>query len=90
MEIDRDALKREIFKFIIIAYEVDNITSSINSTIMIVVNDINDHSPEIKPLDLSIDILEETYMNLEFEEAVTITDPDLVRERQKLFNPYLN
>lgn len=78
MEIDRDSLKQEIFKFIIIAYEVDNVTSSINSTIVVVVNDINDHSPEIKPSNLIIDIPEATYMNLQFKEAITITDPDLV------------
>ncbi|XP_051174171.1 protein dachsous-like [Leptopilina boulardi] len=82
MEIDRDCLKQEIFKFIIIAYEVDNVTSSINSTIVVVVNDINDHSPEIKPSNLIIDIPEATYMNLQFKEAITITDPDLAENAQ--------
>ncbi|XP_043480675.1 cadherin-23-like isoform X2 [Leptopilina heterotoma] len=81
-EIDRDALKQEIFKFIIIAYEVDDTESSINSTIVIVVNDINDHSPEIKPSILAINILEETYMNLEFNETITIEDPDLAENAQ--------
>lgn len=77
-EIDRDTLKKEIFKFTIIAYEVENITSSINSTIVVVVNDMNDHIPEISPSNLSIDILEETYMNLNFSEQIVIIDPDLV------------
>ena len=81
-QIDRDALKREIFKFRIIAYEVENITSSINSTIVVVVNDKNDHIPEITPSDLSIEILEETYMNLNFSEQIVITDPDLVSKNK--------
>ena len=77
-KIDRDALKQEVFKFIIIAYEVENVTSLINSTIVIIVNDINDHTPEISPFELSIDIKEETYMTLNFPESIVITDPDLV------------
>ncbi|XP_033213887.1 LOW QUALITY PROTEIN: cadherin-23-like [Belonocnema kinseyi] len=81
-EIDRDTLKKEIFKFTVIDYEVENITSSINSTIVVVVNDINDHIPEISPSDLSMDILEETYMNLNYSKQIVITDPDLAENAQ--------
>lgn len=76
--IDRDALATEVFRFTIVAYETEDVDSSINSTIIIIVEDINDHTPEISPDELTISILEETYMTLAFDESIVITDPDLV------------
>lgn len=76
--IDRDALETEVFRFTIVAYETEDENSSISSTIIIIVEDINDHSPEISPEQLSITILEETFMTLEFNESIVISDPDLV------------
>ena len=78
-KIDRDELQKEVFRFMIIAYETLNLTSSINATIIVVVEDINDHSPVISPDLLTIEIEEEKYNTLEFNPAIKIIDPDLVR-----------
>ncbi|XP_015518045.2 protocadherin Fat 4 [Neodiprion lecontei] len=80
--IDRDTLATEVFRFTIVAYETLDESSSVNSTIIIIVEDINDHTPEIAPDELSISILEETYMTLSFNESITITDPDLAENAQ--------
>ncbi|XP_015604477.1 protocadherin-like wing polarity protein stan isoform X2 [Cephus cinctus] len=80
--IDRDALAQEIFRFLIVAYEAEDEESAINSTVIIIVEDINDHSPEVSPTELAIEILEETFMKLEFDDSIVITDPDLAEHAQ--------
>ncbi|KAK0078156.1 hypothetical protein PV325_002927 [Microctonus aethiopoides] len=81
-EINRDEMKRELFRFQIIAYEKNNITSMINATIIVIVEDKNDNIPEISPDKLSIDIDEETYMTLDFKQSITISDIDLAENAQ--------
>lgn len=76
--IDRDELQKEIFRFVVFAYEVPEPTSNINATIIVVVEDDNDNSPVIAPGALTIDIDEEKYTTLEFDPAIVISDPDLV------------
>ncbi|XP_015127857.1 cadherin EGF LAG seven-pass G-type receptor 1 [Diachasma alloeum] len=80
--IDRDTLKKEVFRFSIIAYEKENITSKVEGTIVIIVEDVNDHSPVITPQELTIAIKEATYMTLDFPESIIITDPDLAENGQ--------
>lgn len=80
--IDRDALRKEIFRFLIFAYEVHAPGFSINATIIVIVEDINDHSPEITPEVLTIEIDEEKYTTLEFNPAIAITDTDLAENAQ--------
>lgn len=77
--IDRDTLKKDVFRFVIIAFEKEDISSTVNATIVVIIEDINDHEPEILPETLSITIKEGKYTTLEFEQPVMITDPDLVR-----------
>ncbi|XP_044005260.1 protocadherin Fat 1-like isoform X2 [Aphidius gifuensis] len=81
--IDRDTLKKEIFRFSIVAYEKLNTTSAIEANILIILEDKNDHKPQITPDVLKIDIKEETYMSLEFNESIIgINDPDLAENGQ--------
>ncbi|XP_057321073.1 protocadherin Fat 4-like isoform X2 [Microplitis mediator] len=80
--IDRDILKKDVFKFNITAYEKNDTFSSITATIIVIVEDINDHSPEIRPEILSVDIKEETYMSLDFGQSIVIEDPDLAEKAQ--------
>ncbi|KAH0562932.1 hypothetical protein KQX54_001655, partial [Cotesia glomerata] len=80
--IDRDTLKRDVFQFVIIAFEKKDISSTVNATIIVIVEDINDHEPEISPETLSITIKEGKYTTLEFEQPVMITDPDLAENAQ--------
>lgn len=80
-EINRDKMKRELFRFQIIAYEKNNITSMIDATIIVIVEDKNDNIPKISPDKLSIDIDEETYMTLDFKQLITISDIDLVMSK---------
>ncbi|XP_063995154.1 protocadherin Fat 4-like [Diachasmimorpha longicaudata] len=80
--IDRDTLEKEVFRFSIIAYEKENITSKIEATIVIIVEDLNDHSPVVTPQELTIAIEEAKYMTLNFPAPIIITDPDLAENGQ--------
>ncbi|XP_074096384.1 cadherin-AgCad1-like isoform X3 [Cotesia typhae] len=80
--IDRDTLKKDVFRFVIIAFEKKDISSIANATIVVIIEDINDHEPEILPEMLSITIKEGKYTTLEFEQPVMITDPDLAENAQ--------
>uniref|UniRef100_A0A0C9RKK1 Cdh23_3 protein n=1 Tax=Fopius arisanus TaxID=64838 RepID=A0A0C9RKK1_9HYME len=80
--IDRDTLKKEVFRFSVIAYEKENLTSKIEATIVVIVEDLNDHSPEIAPEKLKIEIEEEKYVTLNFSKSIVITDPDLAENGQ--------
>ncbi|XP_012257858.2 protocadherin Fat 4-like isoform X2 [Athalia rosae] len=80
--IDRDTLAKEVFRFLIVAYETLDTSERINSTVVIIVEDTNDHKPEISPDELSIEIAEETFVTLEFNRSIAITDPDLAENAQ--------
>ncbi|CAG5090486.1 Protein of unknown function [Cotesia congregata] len=55
------------------------VLDKVNATIIVIIEDINDHEPEILPEMLSITIKEGKYTTLEFEQPVMITDPDLIQ-----------
>lgn len=76
-EIDRDDRKQEMFRFDITAYEKSNNDSNITQSIVVIVEDVNDNSPQITPESLEITIDEETYTTLEFAEPIKIQDRDL-------------
>ncbi|XP_043281406.1 cadherin-23-like [Venturia canescens] len=81
-EIDRDKRKQEIFHFLITAYEKMDPPSNISQNIFVILEDLNDHSPEITPDSLNITIDEETYRTLEFNQPIEIQDPDLAENAQ--------
>ncbi|KAJ6639917.1 Cadherin-23 [Pseudolycoriella hygida] len=75
-EIDRDALKQEVFPFIVIAHKEDNETWAIRGDAVVIVDDVNDNYPKIEIVPNEIEILENTYLTLELSEFI-VNDIDL-------------
>lgn len=89
-KIDRDARKQEMFNFQISAYKEtpDQIFETINDA-LIVIDDINDSPPVIELEPNVIEILENTYLTLDFD-TFTIDDADLVRFIEIQFTIFIN
>lgn len=75
--INRDALQQEMFNFRIVAFKEGNKTWSSPNDALIVVDDVNDNYPEITLEPIEVEILENTYLTLEFDKF-EINDIDLV------------
>lgn len=73
---DRDALKKEIFDFSVYGCKASNKSSCCEQNIVIILNDINDHSPEVTVKTKVLEINEEEFW--EFTEPIVIDDIDLV------------
>lgn len=74
--IDRDTLNQEVFTFSIYAYKFDNETWGIQSTAVVIVEDINDHLPEIEISPNFVAFREETYLTVPLT-RFSVNDLDL-------------
>ncbi|CRL07387.1 CLUMA_CG020361, isoform A [Clunio marinus] len=73
--IDRDALKIEFYPFDIYAYKCNNDTSFVTNSATLIVDDVNDNSPEIFiPIEKKIIKLMENSFNTLFESTELIVD----------------
>ncbi|XP_037943087.1 protocadherin Fat 3-like [Teleopsis dalmanni] len=74
--IDRDILQQQIFNFYTCAYKCDNSSWFIKNTTILIVQDINDHIPEIIMEPNLVQILEQKYLTLPMDKFI-IEDIDL-------------
>ncbi|KAM7362387.1 cadherin-AgCad1-like [Cochliomyia hominivorax] len=74
--IDRDILKQQIFNFYTCAYKCDDPSWFIKNSTILIVQDVNDHRPEITFEPKVIKILESKYLTLPLEKFF-IEDLDL-------------
>lgn len=78
-EIDRDTLNMQIFTFLIFATEENDPWYSTNQTITFVVNDVNDHAPNVTdpdPKQIHFLLLEERVTQL--NDTISVLDRDSV------------
>ncbi|XP_037029736.1 cadherin-23-like [Bradysia coprophila] len=75
-EIDRDALKQEVFPFHVIAYKWNNESWAITGEAVLIVDDVNDNYPEIEIVPDLIEFDENRYLTLALERFI-INDIDL-------------
>ncbi|XP_037819620.1 cadherin-23-like [Lucilia sericata] len=74
--IDRDLLKQQIFSFYTCAYKCDDPLWFIKNSTILIVQDINDHKPEITLEPQVVQVLESKYLTLPLQEFF-IEDLDL-------------
>ncbi|XP_073842493.1 cadherin-AgCad1-like isoform X2 [Musca autumnalis] len=74
--IDRDVLNQQIFSFYTCAYKCDNASWIICNSTILIVQDINDHQPEITMHPQTVQILEGKYLTLPLEQFY-VEDVDL-------------
>ncbi|XP_061386106.1 cadherin-23-like [Musca vetustissima] len=74
--IDRDVLNQQIFNFNTCAYKCDNASWTICNSTILIVQDINDHIPEIVLKPQTVQILEGKYLTLPLEQFY-VEDVDL-------------
>lgn len=74
--IDRDALQQEIFQFEIRAFKCNNETSFVQTETIFLVEDINDHYPEIDIVNETVFLLENKFITVPFEKFI-VSDLDL-------------
>lgn len=68
----------QVFEFTISAYKIDNITWETTSKVSIIIDDINDQWPIIQTPLFEMDIEEEKFTSLDFDDSIFIHDRDLV------------
>lgn len=77
--INRDVEKKEFFKMTLVAFETDDTSSEIQQSVVIIVNDVNDNSPQFDPPDdVTTTIPEETPGTVDLKAIIKVLDPDLV------------
>ncbi|XP_075148855.1 cadherin-AgCad1-like [Haematobia irritans] len=74
--IDRDRLNQQIFSFNTCAYKCDNSSWYIRNSTILIIQDINDHMPEITLKPQIVDILEGKYLTLPLDQFY-VDDMDL-------------
>ncbi|CAK1543812.1 unnamed protein product [Leptosia nina] len=80
--IDRDALQRELFPISITAYKSNNESLSTTSSVVIIIDDVNDSTPEPLQAVYSVKIMEETAQTLNFDTEFGFNDKDLGENAQ--------
>lgn len=74
--IDRDVLEQEVFQFEIRAYKCENSSSFIQSETIFIIEDINDHYPEIEISPKTLFFPENKILTVPFEKFI-VSDVDL-------------